>query len=760
LTAIATDGDPIPGTSETIDSFLSPPHVVGTTVYFGAFTTNFDSYLLRSKNGVLETLIKPGDTIDGHAITQIAASGFDVSGDTVYFNALKNANSVILSQTGDDAPIVAIDNTILPGTHQFSVRDVEGDRIIFGDNNYLYATLDSPAVPIITRDMLDLGGTFDQGASMSLSVDALGDAPLAYEWHLNGILIENATGPSIEIPDFQAGNAGYYSLKITNTYGSAFSQGATLVLNSKPIFQNSENPIIVNSGFPLLINLQIAGLTPMTYEWYKNGELLDGTNSKNFYLPEATPTDAGTYTQKATNNLGDATSADVVVTINPAPENPVWAEHQFETQFTLPATIDGIEISAFASTATYPGGFIGNTYNASTVYNGILFIPNSGEPTALVTLASLNSLTGKTYANIYFSAADSAGNITFYANNAANNNPAVFVREFDGTITTLASKGDVIPGRPDKTFASVYAIAIDGVNRVYGGSFTGGNGIIVKVDAQGTTVVLDEFTNLPALGYSVKFPTVNLLEGGSFYFSQRKPPPDFQNSALFHYASNGDISLVIKTGDPIGSEGSTLASSFNGLKRFKNKLYLADSDAGIVEVGNRSATLALGPNSPVSGGGVMGSVSGFVAVTDTTVYFDQSYKPVEGAQRQGIFSWDGTELKLVFSPTHIDDRRVLSSRFWAVGDTGTIFAGITFPDKTLGILSNTGDNPDAEPIFLPDPLRYEIISETVIRIFIPIGLILESSPNLGKPWTEIPGATQIDITLTEIPIFFRLRALE
>ncbi|GEM_PF-3314927 len=69
------------------------------------------------------------------------------------------------------------------------------------------------------------------GATATFSVTAVGSVPLSYQWSLNGTPISGATSAAYTVTDVRAGDAGDYSVVITNPYGSA-DANATLTLLS------------------------------------------------------------------------------------------------------------------------------------------------------------------------------------------------------------------------------------------------------------------------------------------------------------------------------------------------------------------------------------------------------------------------------------------------------------------------------------------------------------------------------------------------
>jgi hypothetical protein len=68
------------------------------------------------------------------------------------------------------------------------------------------------------------------GGSATFSVTAVGDAPLTYQWKLNGTAIAGATNATFTVANVQAGNMGFYSVTVGNSLGSVDSDVAILTV--------------------------------------------------------------------------------------------------------------------------------------------------------------------------------------------------------------------------------------------------------------------------------------------------------------------------------------------------------------------------------------------------------------------------------------------------------------------------------------------------------------------------------------------------
>jgi hypothetical protein len=69
------------------------------------------------------------------------------------------------------------------------------------------------------------------GSTVTFTVVAGGSEPLSYQWRFNGTNLPGATGASLTLTNVQFGQAGAYSVLVTNALGSALSSNAMLTLS-------------------------------------------------------------------------------------------------------------------------------------------------------------------------------------------------------------------------------------------------------------------------------------------------------------------------------------------------------------------------------------------------------------------------------------------------------------------------------------------------------------------------------------------------
>jgi hypothetical protein len=87
-----------------------------------------------------------------------------------------------------------------------------------------------PKAPVIVAQ--PSGDVFPEGYSYALSVVAIGDPPLEYQWSLGGVDMPGATNSALTFFPIQASNSGVYQVVVRNPVGTVQSLPATVVVTN------------------------------------------------------------------------------------------------------------------------------------------------------------------------------------------------------------------------------------------------------------------------------------------------------------------------------------------------------------------------------------------------------------------------------------------------------------------------------------------------------------------------------------------------
>ena len=230
-------------------------------------------------------------------------------------------------------------------------------------------TFTGSTAPVITTQPQSI--SVAEGNPASFSVTASGSQPLSYQWRKNTINIGGATNSTYTIPAVSPGDAGDYSVVVTNSAGSATSNNAVLTVTPANQFPTATintpgagatyagGDVINFSGTgtdPEDVNIPASG-----FEWYvmfhhdahthPGPTAPDGVTSGSFSIPNSGETASNVFYRLylvVTDSQGgkDTSFTDILprtstITLN---TNPQGLQITLDGQpFTAPLTVTSVE---------------------------------------------------------------------------------------------------------------------------------------------------------------------------------------------------------------------------------------------------------------------------------------------------------------------------------------------------------------------------------------------------------------------------------
>ena len=254
------------------------------------------------------------------------------------------------------------DGAVLPGETNVwlglsSVQNGEGGNFQFiatndfGAVTSMVASLSILQPPQVTQDVQPQ--TVITGTDVTLSVTAIGDEPLHYQWMFNSVLLNdggNITGSqtsTLQIASAQRTNSGVYSVMITNAAGTVYS-AAELDVVPLPVFGQQPQSVTNFSGASAILAANASDA--QSYQWFFNGApmtdsgRITGTTDDSLWIHTLQTNDTGSYWLVATNIAGAATSSVATVTVlylPPAFGSPLGSQMKIlgdSVTFLSPAT--------------------------------------------------------------------------------------------------------------------------------------------------------------------------------------------------------------------------------------------------------------------------------------------------------------------------------------------------------------------------------------------------------------------------------------
>ncbi|HYE32878.1 MAG TPA: immunoglobulin domain-containing protein, partial [Methylomirabilota bacterium] len=151
-----------------------------------------------------------------------------------------------------------------------------------------------------------------EGSTVALRVVAtnlVGQAPLAYQWHVNGVVIPGATQPTYTISNITAARAGDYQVQVSNFAGAVNSQVVRLAINVPPTIQTAPTDVTVAAGASATFTVVANGSGPLQYQWRLNDTILPSATNTTLVINNAQAQSAGRYTVEVSNSAGTRTAA-------------------------------------------------------------------------------------------------------------------------------------------------------------------------------------------------------------------------------------------------------------------------------------------------------------------------------------------------------------------------------------------------------------------------------------------------------------------
>ena len=193
-------------------------------------------YALSSNNGLLAMQIVPKTIVTPPAIITHPASQTVDQGASATFSVVATGTAPLSYQWRFNG--AAISGATGSSYTRANVQTTDaGSYSVFISNSAGSATsanavlaVSVPAAPPAIASGPQ-SQTIIAGQNATFTVVASGTAPLSYQWRFNGANISGATANSYTRPNVQTGDAGAYSVVVSNDYGTVTSSAATLTVH-------------------------------------------------------------------------------------------------------------------------------------------------------------------------------------------------------------------------------------------------------------------------------------------------------------------------------------------------------------------------------------------------------------------------------------------------------------------------------------------------------------------------------------------------
>jgi len=188
-----------------------------------------------------------------------------------------------------------------------------------------------PAAPArFLRDPAPVAYAIGSSVSLLIEASAIRGPSTTYQWKKNGADIPGGNGRTLDISNFQAADAGAYTLSINDSFGVFTSAPLMVTVRGTAVAPlavvHQPTPITAFAGTRTAFGASVVG-TPFSYRWLKDGVPLtapsemfinEGTADLTHVIPSLlVAADAGVYSVEVFNAMGSTTSRGARLTVLP-----------------------------------------------------------------------------------------------------------------------------------------------------------------------------------------------------------------------------------------------------------------------------------------------------------------------------------------------------------------------------------------------------------------------------------------------------------
>ena len=211
--------------------------------------------------------------------------------------AVLNGNTL----TGTGGPVVV--RASQPGTEAIAAAEPVDRTFVFASGGLS---------PFITSPPVDLSAT--GGTTVTLRTAAIGTPAPVYQWSKDGEPLAGATGPALVLPAVTLADTGRYAVSATNPLGTA-TASAVLTVRVPPTVTSAPASQTVFAGDNVRLGVTVAAFPAPTYQWRRNGTIINGATNSSLAFTGIRAADAGRYDVVITNAIGTTTTAPATLTV-------------------------------------------------------------------------------------------------------------------------------------------------------------------------------------------------------------------------------------------------------------------------------------------------------------------------------------------------------------------------------------------------------------------------------------------------------------
>jgi hypothetical protein len=175
------------------------------------------------------------------------------------------------------------------------------------------------------------------GSTAVFAVRASGTGPFVYQWRREGIDIPGATGAFHVVAGATTADAGSYSVLVSRGVESIASEPAVLTVRTLPVITLQPSNEVVIAGGHVSLSVVASGAGPLSYQWRKDGNPIDGATEAILVLTGLGAGDAGGYSVVVSNPAGSVESQVAVLGVQDPVSDVRFGTTGFSFRLNAPA---------------------------------------------------------------------------------------------------------------------------------------------------------------------------------------------------------------------------------------------------------------------------------------------------------------------------------------------------------------------------------------------------------------------------------------
>jgi hypothetical protein len=202
-------------------------------------------------------------------------------------------------------------------------------------------TSQGAALTVLVAPAIDIhpvSRTVVAGTNVQFSVAATGTTPLHYQWRFNNTPLEDETSAQLQLNNVQPGQAGNYTVVVSNSVGVTTSLVAVLTVLVPPTITGDPDDVNASEGDSVTFTVSATGTAPLHYQWRKDGTNIPSANAASYTIFPVQASDEGLYSCVVTNIAGTATSLAAQLSLG---SDPFLTNPHFRVDGAFEFTLNG-----------------------------------------------------------------------------------------------------------------------------------------------------------------------------------------------------------------------------------------------------------------------------------------------------------------------------------------------------------------------------------------------------------------------------------